>query len=758
MYAQWNEFSVNLIYNPSVCMDFISPNRGAAGGSGMIRTVDGGDEWVQLQPPIHWIYRIQIINDSVIIGAGNSNIIKTTDFGNSWTIINPGISDQIVSLFFVNPSVGYASTLTTGYLIKTTDGGENWTQIRNYEWNLSELYFVNTLTGYAVGNSGSLKKTTDGGLNWSNLNINTSEWLQCVHFLNTDTGFVGGFNGVFMTTNAGQTWTYKGLSMITSIDFADQENGYASGYNGKIYKTTNSGLNWSNLGSLTTEEFAEISVCDSATIYALSVYGKLFKTTNAGATWINQYPNEEARNFKSVYFTNHTNGFVAGHLGNIFKTSDSGNNWYRSYSGTGKDLYSIYFIDGNVGFAVGEAGTLLKTSNNGETWSRKNLEINHNLNFISFFDGTIGISVGDSGKIFKSTNNGETWSSITNNIISNLNSVTCIDDSIGFITGDSGLLFRTADKGESWNTIDLETNLNLNTVFFVNTQIGYLAGDSGFVSKTTNGGIDWLELNSLTSKKIKSLFFVDENIGYSAGNSALRVTPNGGGFWGDQYYYEPIQFNSIFFINKDIGYSVTSDGYIFKTTNGGRYFVPVELTSFSAEALDQKVVLKWTTATELNNHGFEIQRGKSKTELATIGFVSGEGTTTNPKEYSFIDKELDDGKYYYRLKQIDYNGSFEYSNVLEIDVRSLDDFKLEQNYPNPFNPTTSIGYILKVKTNVKLVLLNSLGEEVALLVNEEKDKGFHNVTLNAESLASGIYFYRLQVGDYVETKKMILIK
>lgn len=186
--------------------------------------------------------------------------------------------------------------------------------------------------------------------------------------------------------------------------------------------------------------------------------------------------------------------------------------------------------------------------------------------------------------------------------------------------------------------------------------------------------------------------------------------------------------------------------------------VPVELYSFTAQAQNQKIILKWTTATELNNNGFEIQRRVAESNFVTIGFIRGEGTTTNQTEYSYIDKDLIDGNYYYRLKQIDFNGTYEYSSVVEVDVRSLDDYTLEQNYPNPFNPATTIGYVLKEKTNTKLILFNSIGEEIAVLVNEEQVKGFHKVDFNASALASGVYFYRLQAGDFIESKKMILLK
>ena len=118
----------------------------------------------------------------------------------------------------------------------------------------------------------------------------------------------------------------------------------------------------------------------------------------------------------------------------------------------------------------------------------------------------------------------------------------------------------------------------------------------------------------------------------------------------------------------------------------------------------------------------------------TIGSVRGHGTTTSPNNYNYVDKLLDGGKYFYRLKQMDFDGTFEYSDLVEVDVRLLDKFTLEQNYPNPFNPTTTIGYVLQEKSNAKLILLNSIGEEIAVLVNEEQDKGYHKVDFNAANL------------------------
>jgi hypothetical protein len=182
------------------------------------------------------------------------------------------------------------------------------------------------------------------------------------------------------------------------------------------------------------------------------------------------------------------------------------------------------------------------------------------------------------------------------------------------------------------------------------------------------------------------------------------------------------------------------------------------LISFTATSNGKDVILSWSTASELNNQLFEIQRSFEGSDFVTIGFVNGNGTTSEKQDYIYKDKILTDGKYYYRLKQIDYLGQSEYSEIIEMDIRAFSSYLLEQNYPNPFNPTTTIGYGLKEKGNVKITVINSIGEEVALLVNEEKESGYHTVEFNAANLSSGVYFYQLKAGDFVELKKMILMK
>ena len=150
------------------------------------------------------------------------------------------------------------------------------------------------------------------------------------------------------------------------------------------------------------------------------------------------------------------------------------------------------------------------------------------------------------------------------------------------------------------------------------------------------------------------------------------------------------------------------------------------------------LILTWSTATELNNYGFEIQRRVSVSEFVTVAFIKGNGTTAEKNEYSFTDKNLDAGKYSYRLKQVDLDGKFEYSNTIEVEVSPVLVYSLEQNFSNPFNPTTTIGYVLQEKSNAKLTVLNAIGEEIVVLVNEEQDKGYHKVEFDGSELTSGV--------------------
>ena len=186
--------------------------------------------------------------------------------------------------------------------------------------------------------------------------------------------------------------------------------------------------------------------------------------------------------------------------------------------------------------------------------------------------------------------------------------------------------------------------------------------------------------------------------------------------------------------------------------------LPVELMDFGVKIIDNKVKLTWQTATESNNKGFEIQRKINNDKFTEIGFVSGHGTTSEINEYSFVDENLKNGKYIYRLKQLDFDGTYEYSKQINVSVNLKFEYSLEQNFPNPFNPSTRINFSVPKPVNVSLKVYNMLGQEVKTLVDELKEKGSYEVNFDAEGLVSGIYFYKIAAGDFSQIHKMIFIK
>ncbi len=219
------------------------------------------------------------------------------------------------------------------------------------------------------------------------------------------------------------------------------------------------------------------------------------------------------------------------------------------------------------------------------------------------------------------------------------------------------------------------------------------------------------------------------------------------------------------FVNSISADGLTITGTAYPISGGPIAYVlkfsdplPVELTSFAASFNNNQVVLNWSTSTELNNQGFVVERKTENSVWSSIGFAAGYNTTTETHNYQFIDNEISSNKYYYRLKQTDFDGTFEYSNVVEIDINTINEFSLNQNYPNPFNPSTKISFTIAQNSNVKLSVFNMLGEKLAELLNEVKSAGTYDINFDGNGLSSGMYLYRLEADGFISTKKMTLIK
>jgi photosystem II stability/assembly factor-like uncharacterized protein len=498
--------------------------------------------------------------------------------------------------------------------------------------------------------------------------------------------------------------------------------------------------------------------------------------------------------------------------------------WYQQNSGVTKDLNDVAF-DGNLGIAVGDFGTILRTTDEGINWTIQLSATTKDLNGIGYNWYSSPIVVGDSGIVLISNDRGISWTQQTSITISELNAIT-LWNCPGYIVGDNGIILKTPNDGLSWEIQQSGNPYPLNSVSFIDGDNGWAVGgggggffyDSATVLHTSDGGINWLSQLNEEMTGLYDVHFVDENIGWAVGGargldmgiggiiigtidgganwkiileseshmfydisivdqnlgfivgSAGQAGPglimqshNGGVTWIEQIFASISALRSVFFIDDFNGWTVGDGGVILHTTNGG--VVPVELNSFTATANGKEVTLNWSTATELNNQGFEAQRKFGPNDFLTIGSVKGHGTTTSPNNYAYVDKLLTSGKYFYRLKQIDFGGKYEYSQTVEVNWSPFTNYMLEQNYPNPFNPTTTIGFGIPEKGNVRLSVLNILGEEIKVLLNEEKEAGYHSVEFDASNLPSSVYFYRIQSVPssssgqaFIDTKKMLLLK
>jgi len=369
----------------------------------------------------------------------------------------------------------------------------------------------------------------------------------------------------------------------------------------------------------------------------------------------------------------------------------------------------------------------------------------------------------------RSTDFGSTWTTISSNF--GPSSAPCdievFPDTSIILVGDNGTgIFRSLDYGLTWSP-EYSTSGEIPTVSVDFTHPGVAwatkwSGGGGLL-KSTDYGDTW----SLTPG-FNGINMWGVNIQRSDGNVILTnsysTSPgswrsiNGGLTW------TPINIPSsgyqVFSVDSMTQFAAQGNGF-YKLNS--LLFVPVELSSFTAEVSQNEIILNWTTATELNNHGFEIDRSFDNETFEKIGFVPGFGTTTESKSYSFRIAEFASGIQYYRLKQIDFDGTHEYSEVIEVEALTPGQFTLLQNYPNPFNPSTSIKFSIPVDSNVKLKLYNLLGQEVAELLNSEISAGVHQIDFNASSLSSGTYFYVLEANgnngsNFTATKKMILLK
>ena len=767
--------------------------------------------WTELHPRIPRVtyFGVHFVNTDIGWSVGNLGaVIKTTNGGDDWTISETNTTTLLLKVHSFDGQIVIAAGYN-GIILRSSDGGETFEQIPSGTTNdLWGLQMLNDTLGFACGLNQTLLKTTDAGLTWQPVSAGLNAHYWAIDFLNEQYGMIAcGGGKILKTTDGGNTWTEHqagDASALYAIDIIDSLHIAAAGFNGKNIYSSNGGTSWVQNNRLQHDELNSIKFINADTGYTIGTYGGdswgIRKTTNRGVTWfsppspnlsewelellpggigysvgstlwINKttggYDNWEGlflnANFVDVFFTDELTGYAADGRwtgGPLYKTTDGGLTWFGlsnfpSYAFTGS-LRCVIFTDSLTGFGGGMPARIVKTTDAGNSWyvvNRTGLTDTIGLiNRFFFINPTTGWAVTTRGGILKTTDAGENWFAQLNAGISvPFEGIYFVDSLYGWTAG--GRPYKTTDGGNSWIQ-QINTNIWLSDdIYFYNYLKGWIiVGNKLYY--TTNSGIEWIQDPQIYTYSRN--FEVISNTHFIITGTNIYESVDTGQVWQNITSDVGSYFTALHAPKNYLAYGVGPLGYIVSYLDTS--LIPVELINFSAEQVENKILLRWLTTTEINNLGFEILRSPDLIKWDIIGFVPGNGSTTSTVNYTFFDTEIIGDRYYYKLKQIDYNGSYEFSEIITVNI-FIDNYFLYQNYPNPANPTTTITFSIPQKTDIRIELFSITGEKIKEILNEEKEKGIYKLDINLSNYASGIYFYKMTTkSGYTTTKKITLTK
>lgn len=748
--------------NTRYAAHFFDMNNGiTVGAGGFTHTTDGGQTFDTLGtylPSTTW-YNIYFLDNNIGYAVGTSGrMAKTVDGGLTWSVISAGTT-TLYDVYSPNDTLFIIPT-TSGNIRRSTDGGASFNSVATGQtFTAYKVAFKDADNGWVTGSAGKALYTTDGGASWNNAStgLPSGTTFYDVDYVGPNqVVLTGDLNYLYTTSDNGATWN--------TLEFRASQN--EQPFSGIYYSTAFLGNNFVTVGSngLINSSFnSTVNVHTSAikigfiydiwsdglgkiiTVGSHSVVNgtsdQILLTTDDGTTWVSGLTNTTASAFRSLKMLNADTGFTVGNFSSVYRTTNGGLSWDSLTTDIvpNQDLHKIDFVNSNVGWifanTANDTGTIWKTTDAGISWIRQSLTgqtgNSTKITGAHMINENLCWALSAKPAVFKTNDGGVTWveQPLPDAYTGTLNDIYMVNENVGFVvagigTGNIGRFYKTTDGGQNWNQDPLLSVLPpapavviLHSVQFADTSFGVISGTSGITLYTSDGGVTWQLFSTGSASTLYSIYFPP---------TGSNVSVYTGGANGNMLIYPNL-------------------------------LIPVELVSFIASVSNNEVTLNWITATETNNQGFALERKTHENPFQQIGFIKGKGTSTQLQSYQFTDK-VGTGKYTYRLKQIDFDGSITYSKEIDVDVSSPIDFSLEQNYPNPFNPSTTIKFSMPVDGFVKLSVFNLLGEKVAMLVNENLKAGSHEVYFDASSFANGVYLYRIESGKFIDMKKMIILK
>ncbi len=767
---------------------------------GVLRSTDGGTTWETTGlnfsknlGKIIYSLRIDPTDNSILFAATTDGIYKSTDGGTSWNLKTSNVWGNI-EFKPGDHNIMYASSnpYHGSYINRSTDNGNTWSyssidtggyrsEIAVSANDPTVVYF---LAANSAGGVDGIYKSTNSGVSFTKVNsANPSGMLGY---------YTDGSGG-----SSGQGW----YDLCVAADPSNVNTVFIGGIT--TWKSTDGGVtfkainNWTSSAAYNKSHIAVVHADKHVLAYQNSSTlfegcdGGIYKTTNGGTS-----------------YTDLTNGMVISQIYRISVSQTSASEVLNGLQDNGSKLYNagfwsdvtggdgteciIDYSNSNYMYAAYVQGTIYRSTNGGSDNFPTTISVNIPAGqpagksptgawvtpYIIDPNNTSTLYAGYD-KVWKTTDRGNTWTSISQQLSPTvkLRSLAIApSNSSDLYTADQSNMWKTTDGGTSnWSSITLPSISNYITFIAVkntdpNTLWITLGGytDGSKVFESTDGGSTWTNISTgLPNLPIMCIAYyktaTDRDVLFVGTDVGVYVK-DGANTW--------VAFNTglpnVVVSDLDIHYTGSTNELIAGTYGRGLWetaidnLLPVELASFTSTFKDNHVTLNWFTKTELNNYGFEIERKTDSTNIdnwTKIGFVLGSGNSNSQKNYSFIDNNVNNGIYEYRLKQIDDNGQFKYSNTTKVTINSIPKvFALNQNFPNPFNPSTKISYKISKIEYVSLKVYDILGNEVSTLVNGKKYPGNYEVNFDASNLSSGVYFYQITAGNFVQTKKMILLK
>lgn len=536
----------------------------------LMRTKDGGNTWEQYNLGTSAHLRTVNFADNLtgFVGGDYGKLFKTIDGGNNWFQLQISHSQDVFeSIWFISPDTGYVIS-AYGKLFQTTDGGSTWT---SSELSGRCIRFYDADNGIITDES-CINRTTDGGITWNTVELNAPIY-DCA-YASSNIVLAGG-EYMRRSVDGGTTWdTVTGAPrMIWTLHFTDELIGYAAGFLGKIYKTTDAGLTWSLQSQDYTESLFSIYFIGETGYIAGSGSFRpaLYKTTNGGNDWQNLASGKGITYLTDLDIVDENTVYCVG-WSRILQSTDQGNNW-QIIDTTDGFHNAVDFPTSLTGY-VGGPDLMLKTTDGGITWQMVSIPAGLWVSSICFINETTGIVVGSDGSIIRTTDGGNTWTTQYYNYVASFNQVIFVDSLTGFVAGGTwyddveyGDIMKTTDGGITWN--DITVSHIINSVSFPSKTVGYAAGEN-ILMKTINGGSDWTDMETNQYLFTNSLYFINADTGYSAGaNGMVCKTLDGGLTWTEQWTKTGQDINAIKFIDDNTGFIAGDGCVLMKTIDGG---------------------------------------------------------------------------------------------------------------------------------------------------------------------------------------------